>query len=468
MQSVTIFFASLVALLAGAAAAQEDIPLEGDARGELALTIYQEDFAVVHDTRRAELPEGESRLVFKDVARVMAPETAIVRADRAQLIETTLQIAPLTPQRLAAAAVGETVQVYRTHPRTGEDRMEPARILSAAEGVVLEIDGRIESLADLPGRLVFPELPEGLTGAPQIAAVLDVAEAGERAARLTYQTGGLGWQAEYIAFLAEDENSLELTAMVTLANSSGLDIREAAVELVAGEVKRVGGDGPQPQLQMMRARAESASGDTASTPLHDVHLYRLDRPLTLADGGQKQIRLFGASEVPAEKTYRFEVGGLTSFDRLRPAQLKLAFANREGDGLGRPLPAGTMRVYAGGDERLRLLGEDRLPATPKGQRAELTLGPAFDVTVEGEANDRNMLVNTRERRVYEADQSYLLRNAGDREVVVDLKQHMPGRDWEILEESRDHAESDADSVTWQVPVPAEGETRLSFTLRVEE
>jgi len=462
----------LVAALSAAAAAQEPLSLDGDARTDLALTIYRDDFAVVHDTRSFALAAGETRVVFRGIASAMAPETAILRTEDARLVEADFQLAPLTPRRLSSAAVGETVQVYRPHPRTGEDRVETATLLAAEEGVLLEIDGRIERLADLPGRLVYPELPPGLTRRPQIAALLDSAREGKRRVTLTYQTSGLGWRADYVARLAEDEESLDLTARARLANDSGLDIEDGAVELVAGEIKRVrdGRDGG-PELRRQAVAAQSDRGDTTARSLHDVHLYSLERPLTLRDGGRKQMRLFGAQAVAAEKTYRFTAGGFSSFERPRPARVHLAFANREDGALGRPLPAGTLRVYAahgGGQERLRLLGEDRLPPTPKGQRAELALGPAFEVTVEGQARDRRMLVNTRERRVYEADQRYILRNAREREVVVALEQAMPGRDWQILEASRETAQTRAGSAAWRIPVPSEGEAQLDFTVRVEE
>ncbi len=53
------------------------------------------------------------------------------------------------------------------------------------------------------------------------------------------------------------------------------------------------------------------------------------------------------------------------------------------EGLGTPLPAGTVRVYGqdSSSGALQLLGEDGVGHTPKGQEVQFTLGRDFDVTV---------------------------------------------------------------------------------------
>ena len=55
---------------------------------------------------------------------------------------------------------------------------------------------------------------------------------------LTYLSGGLSWQADYVAELAADDASLDLNGWVTLTNRSGTAYRNAKLQLMAGEVNR--------------------------------------------------------------------------------------------------------------------------------------------------------------------------------------------------------------------------------------
>jgi len=438
-------------------------------RESLSLTIYQDDRAVVQDRRGLRLPAGRAELRLDDVARTLMAQTVLLSLDRADVLEHSFDFDLLSPQALIERSVGETVSVYRPHPETGEDRIEEARILSAREGVILEIGGRIEILGGLPGRLVFPALPQGLAAQPQLAATVDAEQAGPATLMLTYQASGLDWNAEYVGILDPEETSLALTARVAVTNESGLDFAAAGVELVAGELEREPEAQPQ-QMRRMRLEAVSTAGDAAPSdePLFGYHLYRLAEPMSLPDKQTKRRLLFHAPAVAAEKRYRFAARGFSSWERPRAVDLGLDFSNRARDGLGRAMPDGVVRIYRAGEgDRLRFLGEDRLGPTPEEAEVSLALGRAFDVTVTGEAEDRQMLVNTRDRQVYESRQSYRLANAGDEAATVEFEQAMPGRAWEIIESSLEAETIGADRAIWQVPVPAGGETTLRFTVRVE-
>lgn len=467
------FFLSILAgfaLQATAPAAQENIAVDAGDRTGLSLTVYQDGYGIVHDRRRVELSGDTTLLRFEDVARRLMPETVLLDVPGADVLEQSFDFDVLTPQSLIARSVGHEIQVYRPHPETGEDRVETARILSAEAGVVLEIGGRIEILSALPGRLVFPELPEGLHRRPQLSAGLGGARAGAAEVRLTYQSEGLGWSADYVGILHEDETRLALTARAAITNESGLDFEGADIELVAGELQRADAGQPEPdrRVMLMQAAGRAAPEAAEQQPLFGYHLYLLGDALTLQDNETKRRVLFRSPAVTVVKTYRFAARSLSSWDRPLAVALGLDFENSERNGLSRAMPEGVIRLYqAQADGRRRFLGEDRLGPAPADTAVELSLGRAFDVTVTAQAEDRRMIVNTRDRQVYEATQSYRIANAGKQAVTVELEQRIPGRDWEILDSSLPRAEETADSARWQVPVPAEAATTLRFTVRVE-
>ena len=85
---------------------------------EVAVTIYNEDLALVKDLRRVQLPAGSSTLAFRDVSARMRPETALLRSITVPtgltVWEQNFDFDLLTPQKLLEKYVGQTVQVVRT------------------------------------------------------------------------------------------------------------------------------------------------------------------------------------------------------------------------------------------------------------------------------------------------------------------------------------------------------------------
>ena len=61
--------------------------------------------------------------------------------------------------------------------------------------------------------------------------------------------------------------------------------------------------------------------------------------------------------------------------------------------------------------------------------------------------------------------SYILRNARAEPITVTVRQANLWRFNEVRAESIKGRRTDADSFAWDVPVPANGETELTFTIR---
>ncbi|HJY37188.1 MAG TPA: hypothetical protein VJ299_06990, partial [Steroidobacteraceae bacterium] len=112
----------------------------------LALTIYNQDLALVEDVRSLEFTSGRSRLEFKDVSASIRPETVALSATGVEIVEQNFDFDLLTPSKMMEKAVGRQVQIVRTNPGNGTEVTETATVLSVNEGVVLKIGDRIEVL----------------------------------------------------------------------------------------------------------------------------------------------------------------------------------------------------------------------------------------------------------------------------------------------------------------------------------
>ena len=463
----------------GALAQEGEQEIGADSRTALTVTIYNRDLGLVREVRRVDFAAGENVLVLGDVSPALRPETLALEGDGLSLLDQSFAFDLLTPQRLLEKSAGDTVWVVRTHPQTGEESAVEAELLSVRGGVVLRVGGRIETgsapgLSAAGGRLAFPSLPEGLRREPALVARLASARAGARGLAIEYLTGGLTWQADYRAEINAAEDRLQLTGLVTLTNSSGAAFPDAVVRLVAGEVNQAGPSPVQRGATAMMAEAMAPAPGMAAQAAGDQHLYRVPRPVSLADRETKQVLLLESREVPVEKEYRFEelVHAQGGPEEVGPVSAAVVFRfdnDQAKGGPGRPLPGGIVRVYQpGGSSEGEeaggapvFTGEDRIGHTPEGEEVRLAIARAFDVTGRSRITAYERLSN----KSYRTAQEIVLSNAKDEAVRVKVVGHMPPG-WRMLEESRPHEKETANRIAWTLEVPAGGEATLTYRVQV--
>lgn len=443
--------AALVLLLAPAVAAAEA------PQRELALTLYRQDVAAVHDRRTRELAAGEGTLGWPRVVDSLQLDTVRLHGDGVALLGHAREHRPMTTRALLQAHVDRPVKVVRR--RDGERRLVRGTLRSAEPPLVDTADG-LETVD--PARLVFPGvLPEGL-GAPP-ALTLEVASEGDgpRALTLSYLAEGLSWSADYIATLSADGERLDLEARATLANGTDTDLEEARVELVAGTLNVPRADAPSPRV-LQAARAEVAAADTAAEPAGDYQRYALDGSVTLDAGARRSVRLFRRADIAVERAYVL-AGGARGYRQRgtgggwEPAPLETRLGWTVAGG---PLPAGTVRVHDAG-EAGRFLGGDTIADRPEGSRVELVPGRPFDVTARRRQTDFARI----DERVHEAAHEIRLANAREQAVEVRVEEAIPG-DWRITEASHRWQRAAAGMAVWTLEVPAGGEARLRYRVRV--
>ncbi|EJU14793.1 hypothetical protein LH128_02239 [Sphingomonas sp. LH128] len=455
------------ALLASAsvplAAQDTSVPATPTAQGDLSITIYNNDVALVQDIRTLNLANGRVRQDFPDVSAQIRPATVSLTVADAAIVEQNFDYDLLSPSSLMEKAVGETITLIRTNPATGAETRERARVLAVNGGVVLDIGGRIEVLRDdgLPVRAVFDRVPESLRAGPTLSVTLASTRPGTRPTTLSYLTGGLRWNADYVALFDDKTGKIDVQGWITLQNNSGTTFSHAKTLLVAGDVGSASGADmymPQPRrITRTSPGTESASREQ----LGDFYLYSLAERTTIADKQTKQVSFLDVKGVTASSGYRFENGWLASADEARSAQSVLSFANSGAGGLGDALPAGTVRVYVR-DARgqPQFTGENTIGHTPQGSTIALPTGDAFDVKVQPVVVARTRVNPNRWR----TQMRYRLTNARARGVTVELVQN--GLDWSdtrITEENRKSERRDAGAAVWQVPVPANGEAVVTAT-----
>ena len=449
--------------------AQSAVPAPSQtAQGDVAVTIYNNDRALIEDKRTLDLPTGRSRQEFRDVSAQIQAETVTLSGRGIGIVEQNFDFDLLSPTALIQNAVGQTVTLVRVNPATGAEVRERARILAANGGVVMQIGDRIEVLRDdgLPARVIFDQVPPTLRARPTLSVTVDADGGGPRPITLTYLTPGLGWAADYVALFDEANGRMDVQGWVTLTNNSGTPYVNASTLLVAGAVGGAGGGyrnyggypppPPPPPPSIDRAGTEAAPRER----LGDFYLYPLPERTTIADKQTKQVSFLDVQNTPAARAYEFRNSWLSTSDQPLSANTVLRFSSSRNQGLGDALPAGTVRVYqrdARGNPQF--VGEHRIGHTPMGSDIGLTTGQAFDVKVRPVVEERTRLSSSRWR----TRMRYTLTNAGPRPVTVDLVQSGLWGDTRIVDESMKSDRLSADDTRWRVPVPANGEATVTAT-----
>lgn len=460
------------------------------AQGDISLTIYNNDLALVQDVRQMTLPVGRARQEFPNVSAAIRPETVTLNAAGTGIVEQNFDYDLLTPAKLMDKAVGQTVSLVRTNPATGVETRESATILANNGGTIVRVGDRIEVLDGRSGRVVFPSLPAGLLASPTLSVTLDTTTPGARPVSLSYLSRGFGWKADYVALFDEVAGKIDVQGWVTLNNNSGTTFDQAKVLLVAGAVGNAGQSydqgyrRPRPTLPGNRPGTQSAGRES----LGDFYVYPIAGRTTVANAQQKQVSFLDVGGAPATKGYHFRNDWLGSQTEPGSVDSVLRFSTAREAGLGDALPAGTVRVYmrdARGQPQF--IGENAIAHTPMGSALALKTGEAFDVKVlptvdkreriasgEWERTERYRITTEgkapieasvdREVTLWRTTMMYKVTNAKASPVTVDVVQAGLDNGWHdtrVPTESIRGEQRSQDERVWQVPVPANGETILT-------
>jgi len=443
---------------------------DASARERVALTVYNSNFALVREQRRLRLGTGRVALAYEDVAAQLQPATVHLQPlgapDDLLVLEQNYRYDLLTPEKLLEKYVGRQVSLVRYDRAADQDVGREAQVLASATGPVLQVAGELTSLA-ADERIRFPELPPGLLSRPTLVWLLESAQEEQRV-EVSYLTQSISWHADYVLSLAADDAHADLVGWVTLDNQSGASFPAASLQLIAGDVQRVT---PEPQVAFDAVEEQAPANQSAMSeqPLFEYHLYTLDRPTDVLDRESKQVQLLEARNVAVERKLV-----LRRDPKLRPAfapngeptavehaAVVAVIDNREQAGLGMPLPRGVVRVYrADAAGAQQFVGEDSIDHTPRDEKAEITLGEAFDVLAERQL----MQVRQIERCVTQQDWQIVLRNHKAAAVTIEVQEPASG-DWQVAQSTLPAEKRDASTILFHAPVPANGTTELRYELR---
>ena len=476
----------------------------------LALTIYNQDFAVVRQPIELNLQEGTNNVRYSETTAHVEPDSVILRdptgEHQLQILEQNYRNDPVTESRLLSAYEGREIEFEVN--RDGKPQIIKAKLIrsgyvphynafqrygpqyqyqqiamangDAGEGSpIVEVDGQIQF--GLPGRPIFPSLMNDSLMKPTLDWLLHSDSAGKVDAELSYVTGGMTWAADYNAVAPEHGDTLDITGWVTMDNQSGKTFDKAQIKLMAGEVNKM-----QPNNGMYAVSGAVAldarqmnEPQVQEKAFDEYHLYTLPRQVTLHDRETKQVEFIRAAGVKANRVYvydgakfpqQYQYWGYEQIRQSREYGTEMntevwamqEIKNSKSNNLGMPLPKGRVRFYRRDtDGALEFIGENEIKHTPTDETLRIFTGNSFDLV--GERRQTNFQADYNSHKI---DESFeiKLRNHKKEAVEVRTVEHLYRCvNWDISQKSDDFIKTDSRTAEFRVRIPAGSERTLTYT-----
>jgi hypothetical protein len=457
------------------------------APAEPALTIYNQNFAVVRDTVPLDLKSGRNAVIYSGATAQVEPDSVILRDPAGkhslQILEQNYRNDPVSQELLLSLCEGKTIdfQNERMKDNTQTRELIPGKIVRSgyvpgggSGQPIIEVNGKLQF--SLPGQPLFPDLGSDTILKPAFNWLLQSDKPGKFDAEVGYITGGFDWSASYNLVSPEKGDMVDLVGWITMNNNSGKTFTDAKIKLMAGDVNKI-----QPHvtalggMRMYKAMAmDDVQAPAVSEKAFDeFHLYSIARPTTLHDHETKQVEFVHAEKMYAPTIYVYDGAAGYQFYGLNYDQgygtsnnkkviVQREFKNAETNQLGIALPAGKLRFYRRDDSgQLQFVGENTIDHTPRNETVRVTTGNSFDLV--GERKQTNFHVDTGDKWIDETFE-IKLRNRKKEPVEIRVVEHLyRWSNWEITAKSDAFVKKDAQTIEFRVPVKPDEEKTVTYT-----
>jgi hypothetical protein len=480
-----------------------------------ALTIYNQNFAVVRDSIHLNLKAGINDISYNEATMHLEPDSVVLRDPTGkhalQILEQNFRADPISQALLLNYYEGKTIE-FESRPEGAQGKKEIIRGKIVRSGYVphqqafsrygqeyyqsqmvyaspdsgggqpiIEVDGKL--MFRLPGEPLFPALPDESILKPTLTWQLNAGKSGALDAELSYVTGGMSWQAAYNLVAPEKGDALDLVGWVTIDNQTGKSFNQAKIKLMAGDVNKI-----QPQNRP-RGFADGSfmlgedikQSVVTEKSFDEYHLYTLERATTLLDRETKQVEFVRADGIKSRPVYVYDGAKIDynryygwGYENIRNDRdygtesnpkvwVMREFMNSESNHLGIPLPKGRLRFYRrDADGQMEFTGENTIDHTPRDEMIRVATGNAFDLVGERKRTNHHLDTNRKE-----LDESFAikLRNHKKEAVEIRVAEHLyRWPTWDITDKSNPFVKTDAQTIEFRVEVKPDAEETVTYTV----
>ncbi len=488
-------------------------------RAQTALTVYNQNFAVVRETVPLDLSKGINAVTFDQATLHVEPDSVVLRDPTGKVALRILE----QSYRADTASQGLMLSLFEgkeldflVRDRENKEYTVRGKIIrsgytpnvAAAQrygnqfyqrqmamgswqhgggggGPIVEVDGKLRF--SLPGEPIFPSLADDTVLRPTLSWQLASDRAAQVKAELGYITGGLSWESAYNLVSPEKGDTLDIVGWVTIDNQSGKTFADSKVKLMAGDVSKLVPDSPSGPLSrsFLGVAASAEMAPVTQKAFDEFHLYSLPRPVTLRNRETKQIEFLRATGVKAATIYIYN-GADLSGNRYRgwndeavrnnrdygtvsnpKVWVYREFKNTKENGLGLPMPKGRTRFYRqdDADGAIEFTGENTIDHTAENETVRIYTGDAFDIVGERKRTDYKL--SNRNDEVEEAFE-IKVRNRKKETVEVRVTERMyRWFNWSLVENSDPYVKTDDRNIEFRVTLKPDEEKVLTYRVRYD-
>ncbi len=333
----------------------------------------------------------------------------------------------------------------------------------------------------------------GQEKSPVLHLVLDnKGAAGARRVQVDYLAPGLRWQANYSMLLEATSKDLPpksatLDAWVTVFNDTGTDVSAGTVDLIAGEISLLEGDGNDGvrsvyAQNISRQDVSDSAVLSANTEVSGLSVFsriRLGNNITMkANALVNRLPLFQRATLAITQRNVFENehsqqtlarGGFI----LQPRGLQTRFVATNKTGI--TMPGGKVTIYSRDNELAQISGQDRIMITAHGGDFAVSPGRSSVLVATRRVTSRKN-VNCRDEEKCEGGSKLItsvevvLTNRGAVEAEAFIREGIEigdGSEWKITQSSTTSERLSDHSLQFKVMVPAGGSTKVSYTVETK-
>ncbi|HYT90080.1 MAG TPA: hypothetical protein VEL76_15340, partial [Gemmataceae bacterium] len=368
-------------------------------------------------------------------------------------------------------------------------------------GYLVSFDGQTIVLAAAPGQkqergteslsraalkaVRLEDMPSDLVVRPTLVWKLRTRTPGKHETLLTYICGFVKWQADYVVLVTPGKDGqpelLDVSAWVTIDNTSGSAYPDAGLRLIAGDIHRLR-DPWAVELELrlgerdldgtdlfLADRPELARGpdklrEFVQKAFFEYHLYSLSTPSTIRDRQIKQLNLFQRKGVKTTRRYVYEPW------QGRRLGVELLAKNDKDNNLGVPLPKGRVAVeQRDRDGETAVIGRTEIDHTAVKEEIALKYAYAFDVVGEHRQVSRKAFFGDRLLGIrWEAVYEMRVRNHKAEPIQVRaFAQRLNPHD-RLIEASLALHHKDTQTIYFDFNLAANAERTIRYTIETQE
>lgn len=418
------------------------------------ITIYNNDFGVVNETRTIQFQKGLNVIKITDIPAQIIPTSVNIKLN-GTVLEQNYQYDLVSMNSLLNRFIDKEITIV------GDNKSFTGKLLSTnSNELVLQANDKIITLPNIDDyRIELQNIKEELITKPTLVWQVLSNSAGNQDVNLSYMTNSINWHAEYVGVLDKDEKTMSFNSWVSIQNNSGGSFRDATLKLIAGDVKLAQDEFiGQQDVMMVKTRMMTEEPEFKQEEFFEYHIYELNNPTTIANSEIKQISLFNIQNVKVDKKYIYS--NYYPYNTNGKVAVFIEFMNTKENNLGLPIPKGKVKMFKQRSDANEFVGEQFIDHTTTGEKIRINTGNAFDIVVDEKMTESERI----SERVFDNTYSIKIKNRKKEPVTVEVIRVMWG-DWQILQNNFEYVRESANKIVFKVPVKSMSESELKFKVR---